>query len=348
MWKKKKRNWQIRNARKIARRKKRNKYKSIYYFNEEQDEKKNILVLRYNAPKKFSIVKNPNETYEFFYELRDGIRKNKRDIEVMINLSRVEELTVDAIMYLLALVCNTKARKGYTIIFKGNQPQNSNANRLLEESGFYNYVRSDKSQLQSSNDKIQIISGQDVKSSVAGKIVEFINDRCRTKINFTFGLYDILIELMNNTVQHAYNGNELLDEKNWYLYAADLENRIKLVFLDTGSGIAETVNRKFGEKVKDAVNGRTEDNIYIESALHGELRSQTGEKNRGNGLPTIYKYAKSREISKFRIHSGKAICKIRDTGRIDSKDLKESLFGTLVYLEIKKDFIAKEYRYDYS
>ena len=138
-------------------------------------------------------------------------------------------------------------------------------------------------------------------------------------------------------------------KKNWYLYAADLENRIKLVFLDTGSGIAETVNRKFGEKLKDAVSKRTEDNVYIESALRGDyLRSETGEENRGNGLPTIYKYAKSKEISKFRIHSGKAICKIRDTGKIDSKDLKDSLFGTLVYLEIKKDCIAKEHRYDYS
>ena len=86
-------------------------------------------------------------------------------------------------------------------------------------------------------------------------------------IIYTQELYDVFVELMNNTVQHAYDKSEILSERNWYLYANANKEKIKIVFLDTGLGIAETVHRDWGEYFRDIE--RKDDGYYVESALKG-------------------------------------------------------------------------------
>lgn len=344
MWKRKKYKWHIRHLKRCIRRNKKGKNRKDNQCTNNCIEDKRQQVV-FSAPLKFSIIKNANETCKFFKKVTDFLKtKRIKDVIVFIDLFNVQYMTIDAVMYLLAIICNMKNRNERNISFKGNQPTDMEACKLLHQSGFFKYVKSTVSRINQNGNNVQIISGQDVNGEVIKELVEFINRNCLTKIKFTQELYDVFVELMNNTVQHAYDKSEILSERNWYLYASANREKIKIVFLDTGLGIAETVHRDWGEYFRDIA--RKDDGYYVESALRGEFRSRTGKKYRGNGLPTVYQYSKRDEVNRFQIHTGKSICKVQNSGELSSKELEQPLYGVLYYWEIKKERIDKEYLYD--
>lgn len=343
-WKRKKYLWKLRNLKRInkKRSRKRRRARRGSYNVQNVSVRKTI---RLKAPAKFSIIKNVNETGQFFADLISVLKdKGVSNATVFIDLNEVEYLTTDAIMYLLAIICNAKSSEERDIAFKGNRPKTQQANELLQQSGFFQYVHSVVSDITTDSNNVRIVSGQDVNGDVVEKVIDFVNKNCNTNRLFTLELYDVMIELMNNAIQHAYDKSDILNERNWYVYAADNKNKVKIVFLDTGLGIAETVHRDWGEYFKDII--RKDDGKYVESALRGEFRSQTGESNRGNGLPTVYEYAKRQEVVKFQIHTGKSISKVHSDGSLSSKEIERPLYGTLFYWEISKKDIKEEYRND--
>jgi hypothetical protein len=165
-------------------------------------------------------------------------------------------------------------------------------------------------------------------------------------MNFTDELYEIIIELMTNTVQHAYNDKEILTVNQWYIYVGVNEDILQFVFLDTGEGIPQTVNKKAIEKFGDLFNVNRNDSYYIISALNGEWRSMTEEKYRGKGLPFVLGYSKRDEVCNYTIISGKAVVKIGKEGDVTYTDLNNRIFGTLYYWEIRKDLIKEVYYFD--
>lgn len=340
----KKYKWHIRHLKRCIRRNNKNKHKQQKQsINALKEDKRKQVV--FSAPLKFSIIKNANETCKFLKKLTDFLKtKSTKNVIVFIDLFNVQYMTTDAVMYLLAIICNMKNRTERKISFKGNQPKDAEACKLLQQSGFFRFVKSAATRINQNGNNVQIISGQDVNGEIIKELVEFINRNCFTKIKFTQELYDVFVELMNNTVQHAYDKSEILSERNWYLYASANKEKIKIVFLDTGLGIAETVHRDWGEYFRDIA--RKDDGYYVESALKGEFRSRTGKKYRGNGLPAVYNYSKRDEVNRFQIHTGKSISKVQNNGELYSKEAEQPLYGVLYYWEIKKEKIGKEYMYD--
>ena len=60
--------------------------------------------------------------------------------KLYIDISSIENLTIDALMYLLAIVnnMNSKVRNKFSI--SGNVPKNPAIRKLFNESGFFSFV----------------------------------------------------------------------------------------------------------------------------------------------------------------------------------------------------------------
>lgn len=104
---------------------------------------------------------------------------------------------------------NIKNKEVFKYTFKGNQPISEKANRLLMESGFFKYVSSNNPHIQTQGDNLQIVTGRNVDNDIAGNVCDFVNRKCNTPISFTDILYEVIIELMTNTVQHAYTEEKI-------------------------------------------------------------------------------------------------------------------------------------------
>ena len=137
---------------------------------------------------------------------------------------------------------------------------------------------------------------------------------------------------MTNTTQHAYN-TRFNSLNSWYLYAESLQDKVRFVFLDTGLGIPTTVKKNFFEKILPL----SKDCELIKSALKGDYRTQTKQKNRGKGLPQISECFSLGILENVSIYSGCGCCKLTDkNGDYDLIEYKNKIFGTLFSWEISR------------
>ena len=259
----------------------------------------------FKAPRHLSIVNNPEETNAYFNTIVSAAKLGVFDRRYFFDLSEVEKLTTDAVMYILAVVLNMKSARRYRHSFSGNIPVNLEAASILNESGFYEYVnlsnkgvKKRQKKATSIEKKIQIRAGSSIEPSAAVDICEYLKEQ-EIDDAVTRKIYTILIELMDNTKQHAYeNANGL--NRQWYVYVENTPSSVNFSFLDTGIGIPKTVKKKWYEKIF-----HKNDSDLLLSALRGEFRSVTGLKNRGKGLLEIYEIHESGDISDFSVISDK-------------------------------------------
>lgn len=307
--------------------------------NDTEDHKPQYEVV---APEVFSLVNNLEETLSFFSKVFSFSKKcNKGDI-LFFNLSGVNVITPDAVMYLISIIRNMKRFQGLGIYCKGNVPRNESARIYLAKTGFYNYVRA----IGALNDKhdeniVQILSGKNADSVTAAKTCDFVKAKVKPCFIQTRWLYRSIIEMMTNTFQHAYRGFDISNDmsSNWYLYVENQQDSICFVFLDTGAGIPATIRKNYKEKLKSIV--KNDDATYIASALKGEFRTSTGQTYRGKGLPALYEDVLSIDNSGLMILSGSGRCIVQNDGTIDETNSKLSLKGTLFSWQLNKKMEEK-------
>ena len=284
------------------------------------------------APKNFSIMDYSLETIDFFNDVIEQLNKKIHN-KVIINfiLDFVENITIDAVMYMLAITKNTK--KNHQT--RGTYPTNDTAKAVFMNSGFLKFVFSNRNIINPSpNNDIQIrLSNDSNKNATTCKEINtIIIDRYGVSRKSLRFLYDIIYEMMINTNEHAYNNGTFL-LNYWYIYVALEENRVKISFLDTGIGIPKTVNKNFKEKVNFL--GISGDSNLILSALYGKFKTSTKQAYRGKGLPKFTKYNKEGKIDKFKMVSGKGKIEF-DSSKNDynATNLDKALVGTIYYFEI--------------
>ena len=295
---------------------------------------------KFLAPKQFSIMTNPKETIEYFNEVIHKINgkiHNKLTINFLLN--NVDEITIDAVMYMLAITKNTK-KLHHT---KGCYPVNDSARTIFMNSGFLKYVYSNKNIINPSpNDDIQIRMSNDSNENAitCKEINSTIIERYKIKRNKLQFLYDILYEMMINTNEHAYSSSTFL-LNNWYVYVALEDECVKFSFLDTGIGIPNTVNKNFIEKIN--LLGLKTDSDLIVSALNGKFKTSTKKAYRGKGLPKFTKYNKIGKIKNFKIVSGKGmVCFDEKKQDYVAYNLDKNLVGTVYYFEININDLKEE------
>lgn len=288
----------------------------------------------YTAPLNFSLINNPIETTDFFSRII-SISINKRNYKkrIFIDVSRITTLTIDALMYLLAIINNMKVHFKKNLSISGNAPEDSKVRKLFSESGFYQFVHYIGSEPLTKNENtIQIVSGEKCDTELAKQISDFVCKKSQVSKRSCSFLYNMMIELMSNTHKHAYPGRKQVFYPRWYCFAEyDKNKTISFSFMDTGAGIPTTVRKNFAEQI-DLLRIK-EDYKYVVSALNGEFRTSTRKGYRGKGLPKIREYCAENKINNLHIITNKADVTINNEN-ICSVDIESSLRGTLYYWQV--------------
>lgn len=290
-----------------------------------------------HSPPVLSVFGETDGTLKYFDQVIAASLKCCIGDEIFFDLSDVEIITPDAIMYLIAVIKNLRRIRMLKIRCSGNTPRNVNALKMIEQCGFFDFVSlNEQRNIETDNQYMKISNGQDVRGKLAGSFCDFV--QCGGSSIDTKHLYRMIIELMTNTFEHAYEGQEKkMMLENWYMCAQDTGETVHFVFLDTGVGIPKTVLKRFREKIKDVVSKN--DAFYLKSALQGEFRSETRQAHRGKGLPGIYEDASNKIIANLSIISGRGKCTVKDNKMIEAEDLSENFEGTLFVWDILKEKI---------
>ena len=327
--------WRVSKTRAILRR--RSRYKRR--IEKRRHNRKNVHLsvddkyngYRLKAPTHLSLLDNREETLQFFEKALNAIRQCRIRQSIYFDLKNVSKITPDAIMYIIALVNNVHRVRTYSIRCEGNLPDNEEARTIIERSGFYSHVsgrRPPKNDIDKNN-LVQISCGSEADGPLIGKICDFVcahsgvDNPLQTK-----RLYPMIIELMTNTRQHAYQEKGVMDNK-WYIYVENTEKSIDFVFLDTGVGIPTTIRLNFAEKVIKLFLKNKSDAKFISSALKGAFRTETRQGHRGKGLPCIYDDSQNGNISELTIISGQGECIVTDNGSIIEYVSQAVFNGTL-------------------
>lgn len=290
--------------------------------------------IEFEAPCNFSFIDNPTATIQFFNEIISFItNKLNYGKKLYIDISCINNLTIDALMYLLAIVnnMNSKIRNNFSI--SGNVPKDPSIRKLFNESGFFSFVNyTGPEPITQNADTVQIVSGHKSDNSLAKHICDFVMAKSGLDKKACRFIYVMMIEMMANVYKHAYIDYDVLYPR-WYCFAKYLkeENTVAFTFMDTGEGIPSTVRKNFAEKL-DVLKLKGE-HKYVVSALNGDFRTATMEEYRGKGLPKIRGFCSSNKIQNMRIITNKADVSVLPDG-FASKDLTAPLRGTLFYWEI--------------
>lgn len=297
---------QLRKLLKLKKKKRKNKRLQTYIENNKQNQYKDIKIIKISrdetlvqilAPSFFSIKGNTEIMLSFFEQIIRKIRENK---EVFLDFKKINKISADAILYLVALIKNYELRN-QPMRISGNLPIDDLSKQLILESGFFDHVRLIGGKIKRTNaDILTIRSDNKTKGSIAKEVIKF----AKNKLGKTFAgnqsnsIYKTLIECMENTNGHAYA--KVKSYTRWYLIALynKEQNVVHFTFLDTGFGIPATVAKTgietFLQKFKTIVK---KDSTYIYSTLTGDFqRTRTGKPYRGLGLPSIYTFSQKNMV----------------------------------------------------
>lgn len=302
--------------------------KETYEYNEERK------VFEFHAPDIFSFVLNPDETNAFFAKIISFItRRDNFGRSLFIDISKIEQLTTDALMYLLALVNNLNENFQNKYSFSGNAPNKPEIKKMFSESGFYHFVKYQGTEpITRNKDNLQIVSGERSETKVAKQMSDFVCNKAGvTRLESNF-IYIMMIELMSNTFKHAYSSGQKVLFPRWYSFAEyDGDHTISFTFMDTGDGIPATVRKNFAERL-DILKIKG-DSKYVTSALDGEFRTATGQTFRGKGLPRIRKFCREDKIQNMRIITNSADVSVHQS-RYTTYTLNNPLCGTLYFWQV--------------
>lgn len=289
------------------------------------------------APKVLSIFGDTSSALNYFGKVIETISLCKFGDLLFFDLSEVEIITPDAIMYLIAVIKNIKRLRMLKINCVGNTPKNQSAREIIDQSGFFAFVSSTTPKKVDTDSRyMKILSGRDANGKLASSFCDFVHRVCKKDIRDTKRLYPMIIELMTNTHQHAYGtfDRQQIMTGNWYIFAQDMGATVHFVFLDTGVGIPKTVTKRFRERIKDLL--LKDDAMYLKSALQGDFRSETGQEHRGKGLPGIYEDACNDSIERLSIISGKGKCTVSGSD-IETECFSQTFEGTLFIWDMLKE-----------
>lgn len=288
----------------------------------------------FQAPDVFSFILNPDETNAFFAKIISFITQRENfGRSLFIDISKIEKLTIDALMYLLAIVNNLNGKFRNKYSFSGNAPNKPSVNKMFTESGFYHFVRYQGTDpITRNKDNLQIVSGEKSETPIAKKMSDFVCNKAGvTRLESNF-IYIMMIELMSNTFKHAYASGQSVLFPRWYSFAEyDGEHTISFTFMDTGEGIPATVRKNFAEKL-DILKIKG-DSRYVISALDGDFRTATGQTFRGKGLPKIRRFCKENKIQNLRIITNSAEVSVHEKN-YSSGTINNPLRGTLYYWQV--------------
>ncbi len=283
------------------------------------------------APKNFSLIENTEEVLNYFETAESYLSQG---YPINFDISEIEALTTDAIALQIARIKDSNFHKNSGIL--GNAPNDMKLKELFLQSGFYNYV-------QTKGKKPEIKDTTLIHKITNNKVEPIIaKEACLCGLKHTFDsedifdpLYDIIIEIMQNTNNHA---GETRGKYDWWIHIHNDPNSktSKYTFLDLGVGIFESLPAKsFKEKTFLEKLGFNPNNVdLVRPLLNGEIKSRTGKPERGNGIPQVYDSSKDVSFEKFILITNDVFVNFKT---LETRKLNKNFSGTLFYWELKNN-----------
>lgn len=284
----------------------------------------------HKAPSRMNFIDNTDEVLEYFNDAKSLFEKKEK---VEFDIKEIQELTPDTITLMIAkLKDDSFTNKGQ---FKGEAPKDPTLRKLFMESGFYNFVATSKQNKEKTKNLLHKEADYKVRPNIAKQACIF-GMKHSLGISSPFEpLYEILVECMQNTNNHA-SANEEEKIKWWmFVYNCEETQTAKYSFLDLGVGIFESII------VKNYINkaakklGVLPNTHFVEDLLNGKIQSRIEKDNeiRGKGIPQIVAHSAFDEFKEFKI--------ITNDVKIDLKKrthekLRNKFSGTFYYWELKK------------
>jgi len=287
----------------------------------------------YPAPRNFSFVDNTDEVLDYFDTCKKAFKKHEK---VNFNIEELEILTPDAINLLVASINDPK----FTLNgkFMGNAPKDRKLNKLFIASGFYNFVSSSlivKKEHDFENNLLHKETDYKVRPAIAKNLCIKGLKHVMEEIKPFAPLYEIIIEAMQNTNNHASAENN--DKTKWWAYVYDDPETGNAIysFLDLGVGIFDSITVKTYLQKQSQKLGLHHNVRYVKDLLDGKIQSRIDEDNeiRGKGIPQIVNNAQLDCFKRFYIISNDV--KIDIKNKVGIK-LRNNFSGTFLYWELKK------------
>jgi hypothetical protein len=278
------------------------------------------------APDNFSLIHNPNGTIAFL----DDVRVAGRKANVFVDLRGIKTLTSDAIAALLAVIKLDEAPPKIS----GNRPNDPRLREMLESSGFLEHVEggtgagarrvgSIQRELSKGNEKFDQFR--------AKEIIDFALKHFGSRKKTHQATYSVLGEAMLNTVYHASAPGYRREPWCASVFCDDERRRACFTFIDQGVGIFRS--QKFRGLVRIFKNlGVLSHADVLKKMMDGQIRSRSGLRGRGNGIPGINRHCKAKRIRELRIIANQAM----GNGETDVYTQLETPFpGTILYWEVE-------------
>lgn len=276
-------------------------------------------------PTVFSLRENPIETIKFINSLKDLKNTNKR---IYLNMKKVEVITNGTIALLLSVV-NDFTAKGKSII--GSKPKKTEPKKVLELSGFFDYMNGDIQYTSEVNSNTIIEqSNKSVEPQSTAKIVRSAMKTVTGTEQRNKKLQGLFIELMANSINHGFPNSE---RKKWIVSTSHYKNEkyVSFSFIDNGVGILNTLDQKIGRQVITFFKGKQD---LLQSAFNGEIGSRTGLVFRGKGLPFIKDKFENNRISNLFILTNNVIL---DYEHKKFQEISVPYSGTFYYFELNSN-----------
>lgn len=283
------------------------------------------------APENFSFIDNTENVLEYFIRCRKAIN---RGYNVRFDISHITNLSSDSIALLAAFATDKSFNKGR--IIKGNCPQDSKLGQLFVQSGFYKFVNAKPELKNAQNQKVCLFHQENnikVQPKIARNACNFALKRIVDDQIELESLYEILVEAMSNTNNHANKRKTGLI--NWWLYTYNAPNGNTIyTFIDLGVGIFDSIPvirfKKFMLKAHFLHNAS-----LAKPLLNGDIKSskQVDNSIRGKGIPQIYKNCRNTMFYRAYIVSNDVKIDLK-TGL--ARKMPHEFLGTMLHFELKK------------
>ena len=283
------------------------------------------------APNRFSFIENTDDVLEYFNSCKELLHKNEN---VECDISNIDSLTSDAIA-LLAAYTNDKDFLGKYGNIRGNAPLKPDLNQIFRESGFYKFFNANRSFKQAHKPDKNMFhqeSNYKVQSEIAkqacmlGTKHVFANERPFPE------LYEMIVEAMSNTNNHASKGKE--KQVKWWLYTyiSPIGNAM-YTFIDLGVGIFDSIPvqkyKQLFRKLKITHNADLVDDL-----LSGKIKSRVQLDNniRGKGIPQIARNSSQGCFKQAYLISNNVKINLKNR---EVEKLKQEFNGTFLFWELQ-------------
>lgn len=282
-------------------------------------------VLVEDGPTVFSMEKNPLRMNRFWWKLKSDANEGR---QVFINLQHIQDLTLDAVGVLTARTQDFNYGVG------GSVPDDVSLHPLLWASGFFKHMSnaSDFPERPEWGRGLTVRGGVRADAEVCQLVREaLVGD------DYIPGLYQILMECMSNTHDHATSTDpvelQIRDRIKWWVcaYRPQGSNIAQLAFVDNGVGIIESLREQRDRMPKPWFWPHNDADV-MKAAFEGTIESSTFQPERGMGLPGMMKLVQDGLLRNMVVISNGVMAKLDQR---EFRRLEHRFDGTVLKWEIQ-------------